>query len=277
MFIKNIDEAPRSVVVATWEAFSSLPNLQEVLIAFQHPMRYTLDGNRTVYHGTVDSSHEQNLIMEMVSHACPRIQTLTIAKSSERFNLSYLTNFHDLRHLSFNGKISTSPEDSLQILRSLKHLDTLTLVPPPARSWLPSAISSLTPGIIGKMNPLRSISLMCPSHLPPSDIFSAAMLQAFASHKDSLRSLSIDVYHSIDGALMEELLNFISTSYLTKLTITLCVPKPCACVDIHSYFPASIKTRQANFESPKELEIWAHPWMNENLHFYMQGDTGSLS
>jgi hypothetical protein len=270
---RNTNEAPRSVVVATWQALSSLPNLQKLAIAFQHPLRYTIDGSSTAYPGPVDSVHEQNLILEMVSNACPTIHTLVISNSSERLNLSYLTKFHNLRHLNFNGRISTSPEDALQILRSLKSLNTIALVRPPSGKvmWPPSTISSITPDIISKMNPLRSLSLMHLTDQPPSDLFSAPMLRALTCHRNSLRSLVIDVFHRIEGELMEGLLTFISTSYLTELTIMLSVPKPFAYMDVHSYFPATIKKRHASFIAPKERETWGHPWMNEVLLLNMRG------
>lgn len=273
IFVKSVEEETKSAVVSTWEAFSTLPNLRKLGIAFQLPLRYAMNGNPVPYPDPVDYIHEQQLILEMVSIACPKMQTLIISNSSERLDLSCLTNFHNLQHLNFNGRFSNSLEDALQIIKSLKYLDTLTLVRlnPSKTIWPESNISSITPDIIGKMNPLRTLSIMHLSPQVPSDLLSTPLVQALANHKDTLRSLIIDVSYRVDEELMQGLLAFISTSYLTDLTLMIRVPKRFAFVDVHSFFPVTIKKRHASFLAPKERETWGHPWMTEVLVLNMRG------
>jgi hypothetical protein len=272
VMFKKEKKWPKSAIESTWEAFSSLPNLQKLGIAFQYPLFYTIDGQRVVNTGFPRSAQEQQLILEMISRACPAIQTLVISNPSRQLNLSYLSEFHNLRHLNFNDKFSNSPEDALQILRRLKHLNSLTVTRFPERQtkW-PADYSSITPDIIGKMNPLRSFSLMHLTHQRQSEGLSTPLLQALTNHKDSLRSLSIDVYHRVDEDLAKGFLTFISTSDIADLTIMLRVPKHFASVDVHSYFPATIKKGYARFMEAKQRDIQEFPWMGEIVILDMRG------
>ncbi|KAE9366078.1 hypothetical protein N431DRAFT_495852 [Stipitochalara longipes BDJ] len=272
-FIKTTEEVRKSAVVSTWKTFSSLTNLRKLGIDFQVPIPFAMNRDPLLYPSLVDSIIEQQLILEMISVACPTLQTLIMANSSERLNLSCLTNFHNLRHLSFNGKFGNSPEETLQILRSLRHLDSLTLVrlPPNRDLWSIQTNFFVTPDMIEKMNPLRSLSLMYLAHQTPSDFLSAPMLQALANHKDTLRSLAIDIFCCVDGHLVERLLAFISTSYLTKITIMLRIPKNFACLDVQSYFPATIQKRHARFVAPKRRDIESYPWISEIMILDMRG------
>ncbi|KAN0090283.1 hypothetical protein V8E51_018862 [Hyaloscypha variabilis] len=274
IFIKRFEDKQKSVVVSTWETFSCLRSLQRLAIAFPLPLRFTMNGSPIVYTSPVDFFHEHQLILEMISIACPTLETLTMANSSELLNLSCLANFHNLRHLSFNGKFGNSPEDALQVLKSLEHLNSLTLVRSPPNRLLERPVETnffITPDIIQKMNPLRSLSLMHLAHQTPSDFLSAPMLQALANHKDSLRSLTIDIFCCVDGDLVAQLLTFISTSCLSNITLLLRIPKHFASLDVQSYFPATIQKRHAGFVAPKRPDIESYPWISEIMILEMRG------
>jgi hypothetical protein len=85
------------------------------------------------------------MIFEMISFACPSIQGLIIIDSSNLLRLSFLANFHNLKHLCFSGKSETSKNDMLPILRSLEHFNSLTRMQDPE---LYVGISNPPPGTI---------------------------------------------------------------------------------------------------------------------------------
>ena len=208
----------------------------------------------------------------MISRTCPLIQALIISRSSGLLDLSYLTEYHNLKHLNFNGRFKNSPESALQIFRGLEHLDSLTLMHLPQTPIISSTKSStITPDIIAKMNPLRALSLLHLTIATPTEVFTESLLQALACHNDSLRTLLIHVVHCVDGDLFQGLLNFISKSRITDLTILLRIPKQFGSLDVQSYFPDAIQIRHVEFVEAKPTGRQNFSQMSEVLVLDMRG------
>jgi hypothetical protein len=163
------------------------------------------------------------------------------------------------------------------ILRSLEQLDSLTLMHLPQIPIISSAnASSITPGIIAKMNPLRSLSILHLTIETPTEVFTESLLQALACHKDSLRTLLIHVVHCVAGDLFQGLLNFISTTHITDLTILLRIPKNFGSLDVQSYFPDTIEKRHVKFVEAKPRAWQNFSSMSEVLVLDMRGRSCDL-
>jgi hypothetical protein len=269
---KKNNKEPKSAVVSTWEAFTSLPNLRRLSINFENPLRYAIESNPISYPHLLNSLHKQQLILEMISRICPMIQSLIISRSSGLLDLSYLTEYHNLKHLNFNGRFKNSPESALQIFKGLEHLDSLTLMHLPQTPIISSTkSSSITPDIIAKMNPLRALSLLHLTIATPTEVFTESLLQALTCHNDSLRTLLIHVVHCVEGDLFQGLLNFISKSRITDLTILLRIPKQFGSLDVQSYFPDAIQIRHVEFVEAKPTGRQNFSQMSEVLVLDMRG------
>ncbi len=281
MHVKSINKKnnrePKSAVVSTWETFTSLPNLRSLGITFENPLRYATESNPISYPHLLNALHKQQLILEMIPHTCPMIQTLIISRSSALLDLSYLTEYHNLKHLNFNGRFKNSPESALQILRGLEHLDSLTLMHLPQTPIISSTkASSITPDIITKMNPLRAFSLLHLTIERPTEVFIESLLQALACHNDSLRTLLIHVVHCVEGDLFQGLLNFISKSRITDLTILLRIPKHFGSLDVQSYFPDAIQKRHVELVEAKPTAWQNFSQVNEVLVLDVRGRSCGL-
>jgi hypothetical protein len=275
---KKNNKGPKSAVVSTWEAFTSLPNLRSLGVTFENSLRYAVESNPISYPHLLNALHKQQLILEMISRTCPVIQTLIISRSSGLLDLSYLAEYHNLKHLNFNGRFKNSPESALQIIRGLEHLDSLTLMHFPQTPIISSTkASSITPDIIAKMNPLRALYLLHLTIERPTEVFTESLLQALACHNDSLRTLLIHVVHCVDGDLFQGLLNFISKSRITDLTILLRVPKKFGSLDVQSYFPDAIQKRHVEFVEAKPTARQNFSQMSEVLVLDMRGSFCGLN
>jgi hypothetical protein len=189
--------------------------------------------------------------------------------------LQFLENYHNLQHLSFNGRFDNLPSTVIETLQGLKHLDSLA-IERPGSDWATKDILdkpypwSMGPDIIKDMNPLKSLSI---SHVSDTRTYNLEplMLAALANHKASLRNKTIHVHGRVKEDFVRSLLDFISTSNITTLSIRLRIPKGLRDLDFKAYFPVDLKSRRVDLVKAEQWEIQQLPWMSEILNLDMSG------
>lgn len=70
---------------------------------------------------------------------------------------------------------------------------------------------------------------------------------------------------------VRSLLDFISTSNITTLSVRLRIPKGLQDLDFKAYFPADLKSRRIGLVKAEQWEIQQLPWMSEILNLDMSG------
>ncbi|KAH6678691.1 hypothetical protein B0J14DRAFT_635776 [Halenospora varia] len=225
----NLDLSP-SKIGALWTAFLAMPKTRQLwLDLLIDPLDFLAEGGS--FNGDLASALEKEIVLEMVAAAFPDMKILTVTLNLH--SLDFLRDMPKLKYLHINGPTTSTPSDTLDILLSLKYLDSLTV-----RSERPSQETysyldiaqrlkhcSITPQVIEKMNPLGRLEVYVNNRLPP--FYSGnEMIKALEAHKNSLQVLlfiSEDEACSIDFCM--QLLRFIKSSRLRRLLVLLCVPE----------------------------------------------------
>jgi hypothetical protein len=217
------------VIDELWTALLRMPNVRYCWVVLQHP-----DAKMQPF---------THIFLEMISAAFPRISTLTFFAPLQ--NLEFLRKFEHLRLLRFTGYSTNTPDEFLDILLSLKALDSLSLYRYPETydhafyDMTSDGKLPLTESVIERMRPLASLEINHMSSRVPSDFLTLSMLGAWTSHLSSLRTLKIGTDERLKAPVVKELLDLISQSRLTKLQIrSQGDKKP---LDISTYLPKSIK------------------------------------
>ncbi|KAG0646342.1 hypothetical protein D0Z07_8423 [Hyphodiscus hymeniophilus] len=228
-------------IASTWNALRAVGELRSIWIL----LKDQTDPECPKY------DIEQQLVLDMVAAACPKMQAFTVF--SNLLPLAYLRNFDDLRLLRFSGYSKATPDEILDILQSLKHLDSIIICRYPeyydkdygiATSGL-SQYLSLTPAVLSKVSPLKRFEISHMTSRVPSEHITVPILKALRAHEKSLRSLSIHSDLPVDGEYLEELLSFILSSALLSLCLQLTIPKGLVFViNTTSVFPKSTRDRE---------------------------------
>jgi hypothetical protein len=233
-----------SPIASTWNALTAIPELKKLWISLNDQSgapvpRYDI---------------EQQLVLDMTAAACSKIQEFT--GFSNLLPLSYLRNFHDIRLLRFSGYSKSTPQETSDILRSLKHLDTIIIYRYPEyydrdqaiiTSELPRYLS-FTPDVLERVQVLKRFEISHMTPRVPSQHVNIPILRALRAHKKSLRDLSIHSSYPVGEEYLEELLSFIQYSNLSSLSLQLDVPKKM--VDLLSsdaVFPRNTCNRKRKF------------------------------
>jgi len=158
-----------------------------------------------------------------------QLQSLSI--SVENNSLSFLRSLHNLRMLSFSGFSATQPEELLNILSQLGHLEELRIIGPPRGfhrrqryGYRPRfVVQSFTDAVLHGMRPLKSLTICevsVPTHDEPSFLTEDVLKALAMSHRDSLRELSVLSETPLDPSVDSLLRAFLtSTRTLTRLSV----------------------------------------------------------
>ena len=232
LFSKSQSDAPpNNFIEEIWKALQRMPNVRcfWVNLASQDLQKEPL----------------MRLVLEMISVAFPRMSSFTFF--SHLHTLDFLHNFEHLRHLRFTGRSTSTPEELLEIILSLKSLDSMSLYRYPelydpnygVHGVTSEGRLSLDESVITRMRPLASLEISHMTSRLSSAFLTVSMLQAWKSHLPSLRVLKVGTDERLGVAAITELLNLIALSSLTKLQIrSQGDKKP---LDISTYLPPSIK------------------------------------
>ena len=170
-----------SVIQLLWNGMISLQGVETLWLAF------CTSDNAGIRR---DFTAEQHLVLEMLSEAMPAVRRLGFVSHS--VPLDFLRNFRNLQSLSVDPKSQSTPSQTLDIVRSLKHLEELEF---PAwigvnrkltldRDPYPLEMESFTREFSQKMQPLRFLGLP----FPFIHEFEMPLLHA---HYASLRQLNL--------------------------------------------------------------------------------------
>lgn len=226
---------------------------------------------------TEDSTHpssrrsfpvEQELLLDIIATACQQVQDFTVF--SELVSLDYLGHFQDLRSLRFSGYSKSSQEETLNILQSLKKLDTLIIYRYPesydadnniVTLKLPDYLS-ITPEVVASMNPLKHIQISHMSSFLPCLHISVPLFQALRHHLSTLRIFQLSSDYALTADVVEELLSLLADSKITDLRIRVKIPKRFEIQDPMGFFPKTCKngeasTRNSNVEGLVHLVMTA--------------------
>jgi len=178
--------------------------------------------------GTRSASSESVLghVLAWVEKNRPMLQSLYV--SMETVSLKCLSGLKNLRSLHLAGFSLTSPEATSQLLGEMKCLQELIVVgPPEGLRWRQSLgydlrlVQSITPNVIRKMNPLRSVTL-CELNdtqsQPPAFLTKGLLVALYQSHCDTLQDLRLSSATAPDASIQEFIVAFLmSTTNIRSL------------------------------------------------------------
>lgn len=186
-----------------------------------------------------------SLFVRIMSFAFPNLRHLELM--TDLPSLSGLEHFHHLRSLHFSGYSKTPLDDTLSILQSLKHLDSIKIDQPiikPEHAFPGGMMTRsraghfqdlvMTPAIISQMNPLKNITIktifdMREASLWYSVPLTRALMDAFLVHSQSLQSLKIcQTFFHPPLKDVFEILDFAQTAGIPHIYIYLTLPRPLA-------------------------------------------------
>ncbi|KAI9924301.1 hypothetical protein AWENTII_002985 [Aspergillus wentii] len=186
---------------ATWQALCMFKNVQIASLVLNGGLEKAFTGRY---------NHHQLLMLEMAANAWPHLREL--AFSSGVIPISFLRLFTQLRALRLPGPSITSPDKTLDILQNMKHLDTLAL-----RRYARDDFRNVTgtfhfmrdlaftPGVVGKMNPLRQVELLHEDEDCPPMLITGDMMLALHNHADTLESLAVRSNATVNSDVVSEI------------------------------------------------------------------------
>jgi hypothetical protein len=209
------DESDFSIspIGSTWDALTAASNMQAVWFTLWN--HFPGEGPAFLA--------EQRLLLEMISATCPNMRELSLFTGL--LPLDFLPRFTKLRLLRFTGYSTSSPEETLGILRSLKSLDKLYIWRHRAdgdachgivTAELPKYIS-LTSDVIRNMNPLRAFHIVHMDPYVPSAFITVDVIRSLLSHADSLEDFRIESSWTTSEKALIEILRLISLSVRLKI------------------------------------------------------------
>lgn len=243
----KIDKSP---IASTWNALTAMGELKKLWILL----------NDQTGAPCPKCDIEQQLVLDMIAAAYPKMHEFTVF--SNLLPLEYLRNFHDLRLLRFSGYSKSTPEETLDILRSFMYLDSIIIYRYPeyydrdhaiVTSKLPQYLS-FTAGVLSKVQPLKRFEI---SHMTPrtsSEHVTIPVLKALRAHKESLRTLSIRSDLPVHREYLAELLSFIASSDLSNLSLKFTMPKELeALISSDVVFPKNTRNRERKISSTDKV------------------------
>lgn len=199
----------KSLIHQLWSALKAMDNVQSCWIKLSH-----------------EDPRIQSIIqllLQMIPVAFPDIRNFSCF--SPLVSMDFLHHFRDLRMLRFTGYSQSTPGELLQILRSLKSLDGISIYRYPefddrekgiVTADLPKHLS-LTAKVIAGMKPLRSLQIWHMASGVASEHLTVPMIQAWENHRFSLRTLNVDTNQRLDKTVILKLLGFVATSSLRNI------------------------------------------------------------
>lgn len=210
-------EASRAIPRAEREPYkSTAARLRKAITSLRGVERLKLGGSD---YG--DVAEQELTFYEIFSAAFPRVSSLEVR--SQLYPFSYLSHFPKLKHLALRGWAMSTPDETLSALKFLPSLDSIPLsnykIWDTDRFLRRVPIMSFTPMVLAQINPLTSFSIYEEGTL--SMILTVSMIKSLHAHTPTLRNLTIGGRGlDVPKELLVEILNFISSSQLTKLFLT---------------------------------------------------------
>ncbi|KAF1842186.1 uncharacterized protein K460DRAFT_345818 [Cucurbitaria berberidis CBS 394.84] len=166
-------------------------------------------------------------VLELLSSMCPTLLDLRLEGNMHHQSLRFLTGLQHLRCFSFDGFSSTSATETADILASLEHLSSLTLVSQhellmPStylQSGFTSKPQSFTGDVVRTINQLASFSVIERTPTPSTTLFlTSEVLASLQGHK-ALNSLSIILSYTPDDETLLSLQEFLRRSDIHRLEL----------------------------------------------------------
>ncbi|KAG4427895.1 hypothetical protein IFR05_016620 [Cadophora sp. M221] len=218
----------QNAISSAWKSFTAISEVRKIRLLFKEthytslPLRFDI---------------EQQLLLDMMAAAFKNLQELTVLTSL--LSLEYMRNFHDLRTLRFTGYSTSTPQETLEILRSLKNLDTVIVYRFPGHydrdcsiitSELPIYLS-LTPDVIESLNPLTTFQVQHITSAVPSSHITIPMMKALRAHINSLRALNLDSDAPLELDVINSIMEFTASSRLRDVNLGLVSRQPIESLD----------------------------------------------
>lgn len=211
-------------ILASYSLFSKIPELRSLYLDLDAP------GQKAYVPDTPDDKERKEAFLTTIAASCPSLSRLTSFPGI--ISLDYLTYFHNLHFLRWTGYSLMDPQETLSILGSLPHLNKMSLYRYPAWNGGQWAIEqgsleqhlSFTPYVMRNLKALKLLNIEHMTSEHTSHFLTAEMIQALAAHRESLQQISIGAHYPIDGALLGELLNILSSFRLKRVHMMLTLP-----------------------------------------------------
>ncbi|KAH7336429.1 hypothetical protein BKA65DRAFT_33905 [Rhexocercosporidium sp. MPI-PUGE-AT-0058] len=252
---------PRAIATA-WKSFAAISEVRNIWLLFQDtsdtgpPRRFDI---------------EQQFLLDMMAAAFKNLQDLSVF--SNLLSLEYMRNFHNLRSLRFTGYSTSTPGELSEILRSLKHLDTVIIYRYPDHydkdqsiitSELPKYLS-LTSEVIESLNPLRTFQVQHMTSLVPSWHLTVPMIKALRAHINSLSSLNISSDAPLDFDVFDSIIQFTASSRLRNVNLRLKSKQLIESLNVSSILPSHIKHGEASLEQTCNPMFAQDQWSYFNI------------
>jgi hypothetical protein len=241
----------RDAVTAAWGSFRAIGNIRKIWIIFR-------SSNAGADRNSDLLEKEQQLVLNMIPAACPKVQEFSFFSISNLLTLSFLAHFQDLRLLRFSGYSKSSPEETLSILKSLSNLETIMIyrypeTHPGGNAVDPSVHSHLSfaPKVLENMQPLKSILFSHMTFRIPSDHIAVPMIHALRPHAESLRSLRIYTDSAVDEDVLLALLDFVAGTKLKHLCLSMRIPGRFEKLDVQKYLPSTLSRKEVKLDYPR--------------------------
>jgi hypothetical protein len=242
----------KDAVTAAWDSFRAISNIKKIWILFR-TSNTGLDRNSNL------SEKEQQLVLNIIPAACPKVQEFTFFSISNLLPLSFLAHFQDLRLLRFSGYSKSSPEETLSILKSLNNLETIIIYRYPETYPKDNTIDtssvhsylSFAPEVLENMQPLKSTHFSHMTSRIPSDHITLPMIHALRPHVESLRSLRIFTDFAVDGDVLLALLDFVASTELKHLCLSMRIPRQFEKLDVQKYLPSTLSRKEVKLANPR--------------------------
>lgn len=204
-------------------AFSSVSNLRSAIISL-----YLV--SRDPYQPSLHTAQvvQQERFLQTIGACCPVLLKLEV--NSDLFHVSVLGGFQNLQTLSWSGLSLSTPQETLNTLKSLPHLHTMKLLrwsgihdhqtySKPADEL--HNFVSFTPEVLQNLKPLRQFHIEHMTPYPESNFLTTGMLKALATHHMSLRRLRLHTDAFVEGAVVNQILSLISFPNLKRIELHL--------------------------------------------------------
>ena len=151
--------------------------------------------------------------------------------SVENTSLRFLYRLRHLNMLDFSGFSVTPPDEMLDILTHLHHLEELRIIGPPRGLRRRQrygyqhrfVVQSFTDSVLHGMKPLRKLTICevaAPAHDEPTFLTTKVLEALYLTHRDSMRELTIYSETRLEPAAESLLTAFLlSTTTLTELSL----------------------------------------------------------
>ncbi|KAL2068941.1 hypothetical protein VTL71DRAFT_15279 [Oculimacula yallundae] len=242
---KSEDKVHESAISSAWKSFKALSEVHKIWLV--------LKGSRGIRAGGPVRKFEiqQQLLLDMMAKAFPHLRDLTFF--SNLVSLDFIRNFHDLRSLRFSGYSTSTVEETSNILRSLKYLDTIIIYRYPEHydkensiitSELPKYLS-LTPEVIAALNPLKEFQIQHMTSAVQSAHITMPMIEALQNHTRFLRSLSLHSDANLDINVVKSVFQLTASAQLKHIHLNVSFRKATDPLDLDTILPKHIRHGEA--------------------------------